>query len=157
MPNELLYELDRFMDSGGIRTNPPEEKLYEFLREISSEGKLFDYSEEDWIEAGRAYEMADDDIAGWIETAASWLDDTTEGGEEEPLPAFWAAGGQPRQNPAVKYGKGTEIEDCLCEESCTCDPCPCDECDDCKFCECCCRCEEPEEDENDEYDGSEDE
>lgn len=152
MPNELLQELDRFM--GSVRANPPEGKLYEFLQELSTEGKLFDYSEQDWIEAGRAYELVDDDIASWIETAASWLDDTTEGGESDPEPAFWSSGGQPRQNPAVRYGKGTEIEDCLCEEACTCDPCPCDPCKECKYCLCCCTCEEPEEDEDD-YDGGE--
>jgi hypothetical protein len=157
VPNELLLELNQFMDSGGIHSNPPEEKLYEFLQELSAEGKLFDYSEQDWIEAGRAYEMADDDIASWIETAASWLDDTTEGGQEEPEQAFWTSGGQPRQNPAVKYGKGTEIEDCACEESCTCDPCPCDKCDGCDWDLCCCTCEEPEEDEDDDYDGPEEE
>jgi len=61
----------------------------------------------------------------------------------------------PKANPAVKYGKGTEIEDCLCEEKCTCDPCPCDECEECEFCKCCCSCDEPEEDEDDEYDGNE--
>lgn len=155
MPNELLLELEQFM--GSVRSNPPEEKLYDFLQELSTEGKLFDYSEQDWIEAGRAYEMSDDDIAGWIETAASWLDDTTEGGEEEPLEAFWASGGQPKQNPSVKYGKGTEIEDCLCEESCTCDPCECETCPECRFCLCCDACEEPEEDNEDDYDGGEEE
>ena len=66
-------------------------------------------------------------------------------------------GGASQPNPAVRYGKGTEIEDCVCEESCTCDPCSCDECEECTFCLCCCTCEEPEEDEDDNYDGSESE
>ena len=65
--------------------------------------------------------------------------------------------GSAKSNPAVRYGKGTEIEDCLCEETCTCDPCPCDVCPTCKFCLCCDVCEEPEEDEDDEYDGGEEE
>lgn len=68
-----------------------------------------------------------------------------------------ATGGSAKLNPAVKYGKGTEIEDCYCEESCTCDPCPCDVCPKCKFCLCCDVCEEPEENEDDDYDGPEEE
>lgn len=58
----------------------------------------------------------------------------------------------PKQNPAVRHGKGTEIEDCVCEESCDCDPCPCDECKECGFCLCCCCCSE-EDDDEDEDDG----
>lgn len=153
MPNELLQELDQFM--GSVRSNPPEEKLYEFLQELSSDGKLFGYPEQDWIEAGHEYQMTDDDIAEWIETAASWIEDTTQEGELEPELAFWSD--EPKPNPAVRYGKGTEIEDCVCEETCSCDPCPCDECEECEFCKCCCTCEEPEEDEDDNYDGDESE
>lgn len=155
MPNELLQELNQFM--GSVRSNPSEEKLYDFLQELSEDGKLFGYPEQDWIEAGHEYQMTDDDIAEWIETAASWIEDTTEEGEFEPELAFWADSSASLPNPAVKYGKGTEIEDCVCEESCTCDPCSCDECEECTFCLCCCTCEEPEEDEDDNYDGSESE
>lgn len=157
MPNELLQELDLFMGSGGVRTNPPTEKLYDFLQELSADGKLFGYSEQDWIEAGQAYEMTDDDIAEWIETAASWIEDTTDEGQYDPELAAWAT--EPRQpNPAVKYGKGTEIEDCVCEETCNCNPCPCDECEECEFCKCCCVCDSSdEEDEDDNYDGAEEE
>jgi hypothetical protein len=97
VPNELLPLLEQYM--GSVRSNPPEEKLYDFLQEISAEGKLFDYSEQDWIEAGRAYGMADDQISSWIETAASWLDDTTEEGKYDPETAFWVEGGRPQANP----------------------------------------------------------
>lgn len=85
--NDLQAELDRFMR--GARPNPPEAKMYEFLEALSENGKLFDYSEQDWVEAGRSYGMSDNEIASWVETAASWLDDTTEDGEYEPEPAFW--------------------------------------------------------------------
>lgn len=57
-----------------------------------------------------------------------------------------------QQNPAVRYGKGTEIEDCVCEETCNCDPCPCDECEECEYCLCCCQCSEEEDDDGDEED-----
>jgi len=86
--NELKAELDRFLR--GASTNPPEAKAYEFLEVLSSDGKLFNYSEQDWIEAGRSIGMTDDQIARWVETAASWLDDTTEEGEYEPEKAFWS-------------------------------------------------------------------
>jgi len=51
----------------------------------------------------------------------------------------------PRSNPGVRYGKGTEIEDCLCEEECACNPCDCEECPECKTCLCCCDCVDCEE------------
>ncbi len=86
--NQLQAELDRFMR--GARTNPPEAKMYEFLEVLSEKGKLLDYSEQDWIEAGRSQGLTDDEIANWIETAASWVDDTTEKGEYEPEKAVWA-------------------------------------------------------------------
>lgn len=86
--NQLQVELDRFLR--GTRPNPPEAKAYEFLEALAEEGKLFDYSEQDWVEAGRSQGMTDDQIAAWIETAASWIDDTTEEGEFEPEPAFWS-------------------------------------------------------------------
>jgi hypothetical protein len=86
--SELQAELDRFMR--GARTNPPEAKMYEFLEVLSEKGKLLDYSEQDWIEAGRSQGLTDDEIASWIETAASWVDDTTDGGEYEPEKAVWA-------------------------------------------------------------------
>jgi hypothetical protein len=88
MKNALKSELDRFMR--GARVNPPEVKLYEFLQELSAEGKLFNYSEQDWVEAGRSYGMTDDEISNWIETAASWIDDSTEEGKYEPEDAAWA-------------------------------------------------------------------
>lgn len=90
MSNQLQILLDRFM--GGARGNPPEAKAYEFLEALSEEGKLLDYSEQDWIEAGRSIGMSDDQVAAWMETAASWIDDTTEDGEYEPEPSFWAKG-----------------------------------------------------------------
>lgn len=64
-----------------------------------------------------------------------------------------------RSNPSVRHGKGTEIEDCACEETCDCDPCPCDECSECGFCLCCCVCseEDPDEEEDGGGDGSEEE
>lgn len=97
--NQLKEELDRFM--GGTRLNPPTEKMYEFLQELSSEGKLFDYSEQDWVEAGRSYGMSDDEISNWVETAASWLTDTTDHGDYEPETSAWAGKGvQPTQNPS---------------------------------------------------------
>jgi hypothetical protein len=86
--NKLQVELDRFL--GGARSNPPEAKMYEFLEVLSGDGKLFDYSEQDWVEAGRSQGMTDDQIAAWIETAASWLDDTTDEGKYEPELAAWA-------------------------------------------------------------------
>lgn len=109
--NELKAELDRFM--GGARANPGgEEKLYDFLQELSTEGRLFDYSEQDWVEAGRAYGMDDDEIAAWVETAASWLTDTTEGGEVEPEQSSWASQGggvRTMANPArATRGKSSE-------------------------------------------------
>ena len=149
--NELKEELDRFM--GSFRSNPPTEKLNEFLEVLSSEGKLFDYSEQDWVEAGRSYGMSDDEIASWVETAASWLDDTSEGGKYELEPSFWAEEGpQTKANPSVRHGKGTEIEDCSCEETCDCDPCPCDECTSCGFDLCCCVCSEEDDDEEEDED-----
>lgn len=94
MKNTLKRELDTFMVKrgerrGGVYPNPPMEKLYEFLEVISKEGKLLDYSEQDWVEAGRSYGLTDDDISNWIETAASWIDDTTDEGKFDPEPAFW--------------------------------------------------------------------
>lgn len=86
--NKLQIELDRFL--GGARSNPPEAKMYEFLEVLSADGKLFDYSEQDWVEAGRSQGLTDDQIAAWVETAASWLDDTTDGGKYEPEPSAWA-------------------------------------------------------------------
>lgn len=86
--NELQTELVRFLR--GARPNPPEAKMYEFLEVLSEKGKLFDYSEQDWVEAGRSQGMTDDEIAAWIETAASWLDDTTDDGAFEPELAAWA-------------------------------------------------------------------
>ncbi len=88
MKNALKTELDRFMR--GARVNPPEGKLYEFLEVLSEEGKLLDYSEQDWVEAGRSYGMTDDEVASWIETEASWIDDTTEEGKYEPQESVWA-------------------------------------------------------------------
>lgn len=60
-------------------------------------------------------------------------------------------------NPAVKYGKGTEIEDCSCEETCDCDPCPCDECEKCSYDLCCCQCSEDDDDEGEDQDEGEEE
>lgn len=85
LQDELNYFLRR------ARTNPPEAAAYEFLEHLSEEGKLFDYTEQDWIEAGKSLGMDDDKIAAWIETAASWVQDTTDEGEYEPETAFWAA------------------------------------------------------------------
>ena len=102
--NELKEKLDRFM--GSVKVNPPTEKLYEFLEELSSEGKFFGYSERDWIEAGRSYSMTDNEIAAWIETAASWLDDTTEGGEYEPEHSFWGSGGTETKPNAAPVTRG---------------------------------------------------
>ena len=92
--SELQKKLDRFMKS--VRTNPPEAAAYEFLEVLSEEGQLFDYSEQDWIEAGKSIGMDDDAIAAWVETAASWIQDTTEEGKYEPEPAFWSGTGHPR-------------------------------------------------------------
>lgn len=50
-----------------------------------------------------------------------------------------------QKNPSLKYGRGTEIEDCVCEETCDCDPCPCDECKGCGYCLCCCQCSDDED------------
>ena len=95
MKNELKRELDAFMvrsgeRRGGVYPNPPVEKLYQFLEVLSEKGKLLDYSEQDWVEAGRSYGLNDDEISNWIETAASWVDDTTQDGEFDPEPSFWA-------------------------------------------------------------------
>lgn len=148
MPNELLEELREFM--GSVRRNPPEEKMYEFLQELSSDGKLFDYSEEDWVEAGRAYQMSDDEVAQWIETAASWLQDTTEEGTQDPEPSFWA-----QESQRLRTNPSTDV--CHCEETCTCgDDCPCDLCKPCGLCKCCCVCEEDVDGEEDDG-GGEDE
>jgi hypothetical protein len=86
--NHLQAELDRFLR--GARSNPPEAKMYEFLEVLAEKGKLFEYTEQDWIEAGRSQGMTDDEISNWIETAASWLDDTTDDGVFEPELAAWA-------------------------------------------------------------------
>jgi hypothetical protein len=88
MSNQLLTELDKFMH--GVRTNPPEAELYVFLKYLSEKRKLVDYSEQDWVDAGRAYGMTDDEISNWVETAASWIDDTTENGKYEPEKSSWA-------------------------------------------------------------------
>jgi hypothetical protein len=64
--------------------------------------------------------------------------------------------GASQQNPMLRYGKGTEIEDCECEETCSCDPCPCDTCEECEFCLCCCVCDEEEDDSSDESEEFED-
>lgn len=84
----LQDELNHFLR--GVRTNPPEVAAYEFLEHLSEEGKLFNYSEQDWIEAGKSLGMDDDKISNWIETAASWIQDTTDEGHEAPEPAFWS-------------------------------------------------------------------
>lgn len=74
--------------------------------------------------------------------------------DEEIRKRLKAAGVQ--ANPSVKYGKGTEIEDCVCEETCDCDPCPCDECESCNYCLCCCQCSDDDDDlEEEESEGSE--
>ena len=76
--------------------------------------------------------------------------------DEEIRKRLKSAGVQ--SNPSVKHGKGTEIEDCVCEETCSCDPCPCDECEDCGFCLCCCCCsEDDDEDEDEDQDEGEEE
>ena len=89
MKNELKILLDRFLSGG--RANPPsKEEMYDFLQQLSENGQLFDYSEQDWIEAGKSVGLTDNDISNWIETAASWVDDTTEEGKYEPSAAAWA-------------------------------------------------------------------
>lgn len=86
--NELKAKLDRFLRTA--RANPPTAAAYEFLEVLSSEGQLFNYSEQDWIEAGRSIGMTDDEISDWIETAASWVDDTTDEGTYDPEESAWA-------------------------------------------------------------------
>jgi len=93
--NTLKEELDEFMEErgerrGGVYPNPPIAKLDEFLEVLSSNGMLLNYSEKDWVEAARSYGLTDDQAADWIETAASWIEDTTEEGKYEPEEAAWA-------------------------------------------------------------------
>lgn len=87
MKNELKILLDQFLS--GSRSNPPKEEMYDFLQQLSENGQLFNYSEQDWIEAGKSVGLTDDDISNWIETAASWIDDTTEEGKYDPEQAAW--------------------------------------------------------------------
>jgi hypothetical protein len=86
--SELQKKLDLFLRS--TRTNPPQAAAFEFLEVLSEEGQLFDYSEQDWIEAGKSLNMNDNEIAVWVETAASWIEDTTDEGKYDPEPSFWS-------------------------------------------------------------------
>jgi len=89
MKNALKILLDRFMEGG--RTNPPpKEEMDDFLQQLSENGQLFNYSEQDWVEAGKSVGLSDNEISNWIETAASWIDDTTEEGKYDPEPSAWA-------------------------------------------------------------------
>lgn len=89
MKNQLKILLDSFL-SGGRENPPSKEELSDFLQQLSENGQLFDYSEQDWVEAGKSAGLTDNEISNWIETAASWIDDTTEEGKYEPESAAWA-------------------------------------------------------------------
>jgi hypothetical protein len=157
---DLIAVFQKFQRS--YRDNPDDEKeTTVFIRHLKEEGILGEFTEVDWFKLAQKLELTDDEFGVMFEGTASWIiDEPVMPSRQEP--ADWPdevprGGVSLKPNPAVKYGKGTEIEDCVCEETCNCNPCPCDECPTCHFCLCCDVCEEPEEDEDDEYDGGEEE
>jgi hypothetical protein len=80
---------------GGVLENPPgrdgEDDLSEFLRRLDATMELKDWPEGTWIRFGQAQDMSDREIADFIEQAAGWVEDTTDGGRKAPERAAWAS------------------------------------------------------------------
>ena len=90
--NPLIAKMDKFLEAP--RRNAPgprgEDEFSAFLRELSRTGQLKSYSESQWIQYGRRFGLDDEKIAQLVEQAASWVQDTTDGGKRPPEPAAWA-------------------------------------------------------------------
>jgi hypothetical protein len=66
-----------------------EDDLSEFLRQLSATMDLRDWPESTWIEFGKSEGLSDREIVDYIEQAAGWVDDTTDGGRHAPEHAAW--------------------------------------------------------------------
>jgi hypothetical protein len=153
--NSLIEKFERFQ-RGRYSQNPPgESPITAFVRHMAEEKELLTYGETDWLKLAEKLDLSDDQYGQLMEGVASWIpeEDTPPSRQE---PADWpdevpkGSGIPAAQNPSVRYGKGTEIEDCSCEETCDCDPCPCDECESCEYDLCCCQCSEGDDDDAEE-------
>ena len=148
--NELVREFEHFTRTQ-YRSNPQgESETTSFIRHLAKEKALLEFGPADWMELVDHLGLPEDKVGELMEGAASWIaEEPVPPSEQEP--ADWPTESpkiHAQENPMLRYGKGTEIEDCVCEESCDCDPCPCDECEECTFCLCCCCCSDEEEDDS---------
>lgn len=149
--NDLIDEFESFTGSR-YRSNPGESDMTSFVRHLAEEKSLLEYEPVDWLALANHLGLPEDEVGAIMEGAAAWIpEEPTPPSEQEPadwpdeLPNWKSI----QENPMVRYTKGTEIEDCACEETCNCDPCPCDECDECGYCLCCDICSEEDEEEDD--------
>ena len=86
--NALEKEYARF-ESSSTRGNPgylwEVSDLSRFLRHLSAEEKLGDFSQGDWIEFGRDKGLNDDQIGSMLEGTATWIvDEKVPVSEQEP-------------------------------------------------------------------------
>ncbi len=92
--NQIAALFKRF-EKRPARRNPPspagEDDLSEFLRDLDATMELKTWPESTWIEFGKAQGMSDLEIVDFIEQAAGWVEDTTDGGKKAPEKAAWAS------------------------------------------------------------------
>lgn len=154
--NELVREFEHFTRARyRSNPNPGESETTAFIRHLAQEKALLEFGPADWLALVDHLGLPEDQVGELMEGAAAWIpEEPVPPSDQEPadwpteVPKTPAVASQ--ANPAIKYGKGTEIEDCVCEETCDCEPCPCDECEECEFCLCCCVCSEDEDESEEE-------
>lgn len=84
-----------YLKKFGPFKNPPgpagEDDLSEFLRDLSATMDLKNWPEGTWIRFGRDEGMDEREIVDFIEQAAGWVEDTTDGGRKAPERSAWAS------------------------------------------------------------------
>lgn len=94
--NPITKLFDKFERRGALKNPPPpgprgEDDLSAFLRDLDAAMELKAWPESDWIEFGRGQGMSDMEIVEFIEQAAGWVEDTTDGGRRAPERAAWTS------------------------------------------------------------------
>jgi len=108
----LVDKFERFRRSH-LAPNPPRgSELTAFTRQLSEDGELGEYTDEDWLTLTRKLGLNDDQYAALMEGTASWIVDEPESITEQPasdwpdeIPGSAEKGVQPRSNP-VRVTRG---------------------------------------------------